>query len=561
METKRLVIAAGLSILVLVVWSYFAPKPPQQNKAPGQVTTPTSSSPAAAPSGPITASAPSGATRTSPAALLPVTGTKEQLVVVDRPLYRAVFSNKGAVLTSFVLRNYKDDSGNPLDVVHREPGLHRLPLSLDFGQDTAATRLANGELYRVEQKTEGRDEVVTFDFSDGTRSLEKEFRFGNGYLFSAHVTTAGIATPFLFTVGPGLRNLSAAEKGNRFTNFSGTVYFDGSSADYKERTKVKNTEEGKFPQGGYLGLEDNYFLAVFIPDQAFDWKVEPVSPDAQAKDNLLIAGPVGAGSLSTQIFLGPKDLSILTPLGLHLEETISFKDMGINWAFLAKPLIWLLKTTQRHVVSNWGWVIILVTIALRLVMFPLTQKSYKGMKRMQKLQPKIKAIQNKYKGSGRDRTTREKMNKEMMALYQAEGYNPMSGCWPMLMQAPIFFAFWVVLEKAIFLRHAPFIFWIHDLSAKDPTYLLVILMMLSMFGQTMLMPASTGAPGQTKMIAILMPLFWGFFMKDLPAGLVLYWFVSNMFTVGQQLLINRIYKEQPAPVPARARVRKARTGG
>jgi len=179
------------------------------------------------------------------------------------------------------------------------------------------------------------------------------------------------------------------------------------------------------------------------------------------------------------------------------------------------------------------------------------------MKKMQKLQPKINAIKDKYKKAKSDAEQRNRMNKEMMALYQSEGYNPMSGCLPMLLQMPILFAFYVLLEKAIELRHAPFYFWIHDLSAKDPTYVLVIVMIISMFVQQLMTP-STADPAQKKLF-LIMPLFWGFFLKDMPAGLVLYWLFSNILTIGQQMLINRMYRDEPAP--ARSKSKKPAAGG
>jgi len=177
------------------------------------------------------------------------------------------------------------------------------------------------------------------------------------------------------------------------------------------------------------------------------------------------------------------------------------------------------------------------------------------MKKMQKLQPKINVIRDKYKKAKMDVDQRNKMNQEMMALYQAEGYNPMSGCLPMLLQMPILFAFYVVLERAIVLRHAPFALWIHDLSAKDPTYVLVVVMIGTMFLQQLMTPSTVDA-AQRKMF-LMMPLFWGFFMKDMPAGLVLYWLFSNVLTIAQQMLINRMYREEPAPS---ARGKKLGTG-
>jgi YidC/Oxa1 family membrane protein insertase len=186
------------------------------------------------------------------------------------------------------------------------------------------------------------------------------------------------------------------------------------------------------------------------------------------------------------------------------------------------------------------------------------------MKKMQKLAPKMKVIQEKYKKARTDAAQRARMNQEMMALYQAEGTNPMSGCLPVLLQMPILFAFYYVLANSIDLRHAPFVLWIKDLSGVDRSYILVILMVVTMFIQQKLTP-STMDPMQ-KRIFMMMPFLMGFFMKDAPSGLVLYWFFSNVLTIFQQLVINKIVKddepEKPAGKPGHsgkpARVKAAR---
>jgi YidC/Oxa1 family membrane protein insertase len=181
-----------------------------------------------------------------------------------------------------------------------------------------------------------------------------------------------------------------------------------------------------------------------------------------------------------------------------------------------------------------------------LLLFPLTAKSYTSMKKMQKLAPKMNAIRDKYKKAKSDAAQRQKMNAELMALYQAEGYNPMSGCLPVILQLPILVAFYNVLSRTIELRHAPFVLWIKDLSAIDGSYVLVILMIVSMYAQQAMTP-STLDPTQKK-IFMFMPVLWGFFLKDMPSGLVLYWLFSNLLTIVQQLVMNRILKEDdPAP--------------
>ncbi len=263
-------------------------------------------------------------------------------------------------------------------------------------------------------------------------------------------------------------------------------------------------------------------------------------PEGKPSVELATAVSAAAGTLDAGAYFGPKDVSILESYGIGLERTVDFGWYGI----VARPLLWLLKKTHGFV-HNWGLAILVVTFVIRLLLFPLTAKSYSSMKKMQKLAPKMNAIKDKYKKAKTDAAQRQKMNTELMALYQSEGYNPMSGCVPVLLQLPILVAFYNVLSRTIELRHAPFFFWIKDLSAVDGSYVLVILMIVSMYVQQAMTP-STMDPVQKK-VFMFMPVLWGFFLKDMPSGLVLYWLFSNLLTIVQQLVMNRLVKEDPAP--------------
>jgi YidC/Oxa1 family membrane protein insertase len=556
---KRLLIAAALSIAVLLVWDAISPKPPKpapasQTPAAAVVPPPAAVSSTPAPGAPGAPPPPAPAAVT----VVPVAAASETTVAIERPLYRAVIDNRGGVLTSFVLKRYDDDSGHPLDMVHRGDTPER-PLSLDFGADADATRAANASLYELTRSEEKGADVVHLRYGGEGRTFEKTLTFSDGYLVGVHVSCRGSRQPFAVTLGPGLRNLSDQERENRFTNASGAVYFDGERARPVSRQKVESVQQGPLPKSGFVGLEDNYFLAVLAPKQESQWWIAPVrETQSGKKEEQVRAGAVAASDLDASLYVGPKDLDVMTALGLHLEETVSFRTMGVNLGWIAKGLIWLLKASHRYV-ANWGVAILMVTFLVRLVLFPLVQKSFVGMKKMQKLQPKINVIRDKYKKAKMDVEQRNKMNQEMMALYSAEGYNPMSGCLPMLLQMPILFAFYVILQRSIELRHAPFVFWIHDLSAKDPTYILLVLMIGSMFLQQLMTPSTVDA-AQRKLF-LMMPLFWGFFMKDMPAGLVLYWLFSNVLTIGQQALINRMYRDDPAPARSRKKSNAAKTRG
>ena len=214
-------------------------------------------------------------------------------------------------------------------------------------------------------------------------------------------------------------------------------------------------------------------------------------------------------------------------------------------------LTWINKFSK-----NYGFAIIVLTFLIKVVLYPLQHKANVSMKKMQKLAPKMNAIRDRYKKAKTDAAQRAKMNQELMALYQAEGYNPMSGCLPMLLQLPILVAFYNVLSRAVELRHAPFVLWIHDLSAIDHTYVLLILMIVTMYIQQAMTP-STVDPMQKK-IFMAMPLLWGFMLKDMPSGLVLYWLFSNVLTILQQMLINRMGRDDDSGTRKPARVKMAR---
>ena len=378
-------------------------------------------------------------------------------------------------------------------------------------------------------------------YADSSIAVVKEIRVGEGYLFDVKVTVTGPAYSVL--VGPGLRNPTEAERGSRYvmaaTAVGATV--EGMKTVSAEKASDKNV--WAIPAKGFAGIEDNYFLEVLVPNAPSTARLFSFSlPRPEGKPSAEIAAGVGAqGAFEGSAYFGPKDVTILESYNLGLQRTVDFGWYGI----LARPLLWLLKKTQGYV-GNWGIAILVVTFLIRLLLFPLTAKSYVSMKKMQKLAPKMNAIRDKYKKAKSDAAQRQKMNEELMKLYQSEGYNPMSGCLPIVLQLPILVAFYNVLSRSIELRHAPFYLWIKDLSAIDGTYVLVILMIISMYVQQAMTP-STMDPAQKK-VFMFMPVLWGFFLKDMPSGLVLYWLFSNLLTIVQQLVMNRIVKEDdPAP--------------
>ena len=256
------------------------------------------------------------------------------------------------------------------------------------------------------------------------------------------------------------------------------------------------------------------------------------------------------GRLSAEAYWGPKVYDDLATLPYGLEKSVELGPFG----FLSRPLLYGLRWIHENVVSNWGWAIILMTVAIRLVLFPLNHKSVVSMQKMQEVNPKIQAIRQKYRSKLKDKQGRpnpeaqRKMNEEIMALYKQEGVNPAGGCLPLLLQIPVLFAFYSLLSTAIELRYAPWIGWIHDLSAPDPLLILPIVMGASQFLQQKLTPTA-GDPMQRR-IMMLLPIFFTILFLGFPSGLVLYWLTNNLLGIAQQVVYKRMKDKKAAEAAA-----------
>jgi len=285
----------------------------------------------------------------------------------------------------------------------------------------------------------------------------------------------------------------------------------------------------------FVGIEDNFFLTVLKPEHGGAGSLHTVDlteAGKTEKSRELYAGVNAAadGTLTTAAFFGPKQTQILDRYGY--ERTLQYGTFGLVARFFLICLLWINKYTH-----NYGWAIIVLTILIKLVLYPLQHKWMMSMRKMQKLQPKMEAIKARYKKYKTDPDQRQKMNVDMMKLYQQEGVNPAGGCVPMLIQFPIFIGFYNLLSHAIELRGQPWILWIHDLSLKDPYYITPVLMAVAMFVQQQITP-TTADPAQKRMF-MLMPLVFLFIFKEMPSGLVLYWLVQNVLTIIQQLIMNK----------------------
>ena len=535
---KRLILAAALSLGVLLLWESLLPKPPRRNVSPlgaTPVATPAAASEAASEAAPEQPST-------------PVAAAAETLTSLNNGVLRATFSNRGAVLTSLVLLHHTNDQKEPLELVRQLPPPAPRPFSLNFPSKPDWTQRSASALFAVERTS---DRAVRFLYADSSGAITKEIRLGTGYLFDVRVSVSG--PPFTLLTGTGLRNPAEQEQASRYVLPATAVAATGGGLSRASADKVEKPVVWALDERGFAGVEDNYFLAVLIPRQRATAEAfgVPVKDASGKPANQIAAGVSGTGTLDARAYFGPKDVEVLESLNLGLERTVDF-----GWySIVARPLLWLLKRTYV-IVGNYGAAILVVTLLIRILLFPLMHKSYASMRKMQKLAPKMSAIRDKYKKAKSDSAQRQKMNEELMKLYQAEGYNPMSGCFPMVLQLPILVAFYNVLSRSIELRHAPFVLWIRDLSAVDHTYVLLILMIVSMYVQQAMTP-STADPAQKK-IFMAMPLLWGFFLKDMPSGLVLYWLFSNVLTIVQQMIINRISDKQEPSAEKPKRLKQVR---
>jgi YidC/Oxa1 family membrane protein insertase len=562
LDFKRLSIAFVLSAAVLILWPKLFP-PPEAPKgpavpavAPKSAGSPGSQGSPAAPTAPVAAAAalPASAAAAKPAeaprpavAVEPVAAGEAKDVVVTTPLWVARLSNQGGDLVSWTLRKFKDGEGKDLDLVRKSAGFPGRTARLDASPSDPFLQRAAGALYQVTTETKGLEATVRFHYREATgEGIVRSWTFGPGYVVGMKVQREGSALPVAVFLGPGIGNPSEEDLKTSYTKPGATIVLKGGgSVDRRAKDGLKEA----VPEGQGLvaaGLEDNYFLTAFLPRGAAAATLRPVKLQA-GKEALDESEVVLSGvGLDTELFLGPKDLDLLEKLRPGMDKLIDY-----GWfAIVAKPLLWGLKWIQGFVV-NWGVAIIVITFVIKVVLFPLTYKQLVSMKKMSTLQPRVETIRAKWSTKLKsDPQARVKMNEEMMGLYKTEGVNPAGGCLPLLLQMPILIAFYQMLAHAIELRHAPFWLWIQDLSAKDPYYVTPILMTATMWIQQQMTP-STGDATQKKIMAA-MPLVFGFMFKDMPSGLVLYWLVQNVLTIGQQMLLNKYTDLGPVAAPKKA---------
>jgi YidC/Oxa1 family membrane protein insertase len=535
---KRIFTAVLISIGFLWLWAYAAPKlmpeyfkPPAKTAPVPAKTTTTATTPATATPTTTAAPSPSPAPPPTLAAVAPTNATRQQSVRIETKDFIAVFSNRGAELVSFQLKHYTARNGGPVELVKgREPIRTDYPFAIESPNTALAQRL-NAALWEVSERP---NESVTFRYAGGGVAATKTFAFQGDYPFSFNVAIAP-AVPYRVAIGPGIRTLEADEKESMYVvTGNGVVQRDDKVIVV---SREKSDRVNLFDHVDFIGIEDNYFLTAIRPvhgDGAILHTAE--FGTEKRRDFYAAVNAASDGAVSGTAYFIPKQTQLVDRF--HFEKTLQFGMFGIIARAFLLALLWL-----NTFVHNFGWSIIALTLIIKVVLYPLQHKSMSSMKKMQKVQPKVEAIKAKYRKVQKDPEQRQKMNMETMKLYQQEGINPASGCLPLVIQLPILWAFYNLLSHAIELRGAPFMLWIHDLSAKDPYYVTPALMVITMFVQQAMTP-TTVDPAQKRMFYI-MPLVMGWIFKELPSGVVLYYLMQNVLTIIQQWILNKWWKDHP----------------
>ena len=511
-----------------------------------------------------------------------VADTESRDIIVESDVFRAVFANRGAELVSWQLKEYLSD-GQPVELVLQslppeddEPW----PFTVAFESEDL-TYVADQALYRTSRdriRLGERTETLTFDYEDASGfSIHKAYTFDpstSPYVVRLTVE-ARLGDEVLQTAiqwGPGIggveagSSLFAFRQGPRGLMYGRVSEPDGllSSDPSVERPDRSDVAVQPVYDGllDFVGVDNHYFVAVALPEQqqiAVNFRavqLQPLTPDGEAADLMAfeLRAPSGVNDLA--FFLGPKDFDVLERASAPLVRAIDFGWLSVLVVPLHRSLKWVYSW-----VGNYGVAIILITLLVNIIIFPLRHKSVASMRKMQEIQPEMKAIQERYAHLKATDPDKQKMNQEVMALYRDRGVNPVSGCLPMVLTMPILFAFYRLLSMAIELRGAPFGFWITDLSLHDPLYITPIIMGASMVVQQRLTP-SQADPMQQR-IMMFMPVIFTFMFLWAPSGLVIYWLTSNLLGIGQQLVTYRIIgppKVRTVRPPAERRV-KAKKGG
>lgn len=511
MDNKTL-LAIVLSVMVIIGYQYLVPQPPPQPPQPKQQSVKEAAKNVEQPA-PV--SAPSG---------MSPTPAEEREIRVDTGLYTAVLSSKGGTIKYWEIKAFKDKIGGKDVLLLRKPGtLPAMAAGANSNFDLANENFSvRGSDLKLDNNN--KSGTVVFEYAKDGKYLKRIYTFfADTYRVELSDEAAGMPE-YWISLGSdfGIFDTDASYA------HVGPALLKGTDLE-----ELKPKDLAKAPKSFKEGLkwiaqEDKYFFSALVPstqvEEAKAWMY---------KDSPVVAFKGKTDINKFQLYAGPKEHDRLAQLNLGLEHIIDFGFFSI----IARPLFWFLKLLHRFL-GNYALAIVVLTIVVRIPFIPIVNKGQKSMKKLQDLQPKMNEIKEKYKKDP------QKMQAEMMELYKKHKVNPMGGCLPMVLQIPVFFALYKVLLVSIELRGAPFMLWITDLSTKDPYYVLPIIMGITMVIQQKMTP-STMDPKQAKMM-MFMPVIFTFMFLNFASGLVLYWLVNNLLSIGQQILVNRKTAKQTA---------------
>ena len=521
-----------------------------------------------------------------------VGATAETSTTLENEKFRITFSNKGAQVEHWILKGFVDSSGKPLDMVQQEAASRfGLPLSL-FTYDNSLTKQLNSALYQPSATGQLlAPNSVTFHYAAGGLDVVKTFSFDTSYVVSVHVDVKqnGVPVRALVAWPAGLGDMEEflAAGGKRTTFLVPTQSQLAWSIDGKQDTMAAKKVSGEATLDQpfeYAGVMDLYFAAAFLPDapsratevtlhHTLDLPSDLSDPNSAKKPADVIGLAIGDQSGDTQlrVYAGPKETSILNSIhaigadGKPTGEALSSLIQYGWWGIIAKPLYLALRALHNMMgaaPNNWGWAIIIVTVIFNLVLLPTRIWTMKSSLKMMRIQPRLDGIKKKYANLKINDPKRADMQAEQMAIMKEEGVNMYGGCLPMLLQMPLFFAYYRVLLNAVELRQAHW-FWLTDLSMPDPLHLLPILIIGTMFLVQFITPSPGMDPAQRRMMAIMMPAIMGFTLWHFASGLALYWITGNIINLIMQVAINNsgIGKEMHEIAARRAAKKLGNKGG
>jgi YidC/Oxa1 family membrane protein insertase len=558
-------LAFALSFLVLSLWMTYEAKRRPPTESPPTVEQISPGDEAPAPQGTAApAAVPAPAPVTPQPRPLPAEAPPEQTIEIASDLFRAVLTSRGAGIRHLELLQYtvpKSEGGGPVVLVDR-------PLDAEPSLATSLPELGLGDLGQAGFQIASRaPHEVAFEHTRGGLVVRKIFTFDpSSYLFRLRLEVAnasgssgsspvqvspafGVELPVRALEGSDFRELTIAALSRGSLEREALAQF-GQPGFFSRTPELEREVVGEVD---WAGAYSHYFLTAVMPDQPRDAGARWVAVEPGHEAQISVAQPPSAMLPGTTLareyalYFGPKEPDLLAAAGGQLERSI---DLGWSWvAPLTRAFVWLLKACHQ-VIPNYGVAIILLTVLVRLVTAPLAAGQMKSMKRMSALQPKLKELQEKYKDD------RQQQSQEMMKLYREAGVNPLGGCLPILLQFPVFIGLYYALQSSIDLRQAAFGLWIDDLSRPEtlftipgvgwPVRVLPILMTLSMVIQQRMTPMTSMDPVQQRTMLIVMPVMFFFMFYGFPSGLVLYWFVSNLLAIAQQVYLNRHTDARPA---------------